>query len=550
MAMTFDPNDFLPTPRNWLSTTIEYEGRGRAEFSQPDGWVEGPTKISFNEQGNSRITMDVEENQAGELFPWDETGNLFPRPTCTSLTVEALDGVFSATDDKGINYDALFPQLIDLFSVSFYPLTSSFQASGAEGAKYWVLPISNFISDVAPVSPPALDYHPLRFYWPPNIPEELSDEEKVLAAVYAKSENHLITFEYTGGTGFVEYLPDLSERGGKLVQGAGTTRITAAMVGEVGPNPTNNDEEVDRWLKPLDLLSLLTLATGSEVSAPWIELRDAAGRLVRRIHRALRRTRYFEGHHLIGEKLLADGGGLPMGAGRLITKAVSESHEFGESYLRVAIMHLTRSMYEHHPMDEQLAYLCRALDSLCKNHGVGKRNLRKELKDLEQEKAVKEIIDHAKKKVGCLARSAKREGDLDSYRIFNRVASRINDAGNVDAHFGDAVTNLLKKRGFPDATIAEHYYEQAGKEKTWSETLSLYRNDVVHDAYLQFSKKEYDPHEILTIINHLHDVLARLILDLLKYDGGYLPKVSPQTSVPFPADWVKPDTPASRLGYE
>jgi hypothetical protein len=319
MAMTFDPNDFLPTPRNWLSTTIEYEGRGRAEFSQPDGWVEGPTKISFDEQGNPHITMDVVENQAGGLLPWDETGNLLTRSTCTSLTVEAPDGVFSATDEKGINYDALFPQIVDLFSVSFYPWTSRFQVSGAERVKYWVLPISNFISDVAPVSPPALDYHPLRFYWPPNIPEDLSDEEKVLAAVYAKSENHLITFEYAGGTGFVEYLPDFSERGGKLVQGVETTLITAAMVGEVGSNPTDNDEGLERWLKPPDMLSLLTLASGSEVSAPWIELRDEAGRLVRRIHRALRPTRYFQGHRLIGEKLLADGGGLLMGAGRLIT---------------------------------------------------------------------------------------------------------------------------------------------------------------------------------------------------------------------------------------
>ena len=72
----------------------------------------------------------------------------------------------------------------------------------------------------------------------------------------------------------------------------------------------------------------------------------------------------------------------------------------------------------------------------------------------------------------------------------------------------------------------------------------------MHDAYLRFSDKEYDPHEILAITNHLHDVLARLILDVLEYDGGYLPRVRPQTSVPFPVDWVKPDTPASRWGYQ
>jgi hypothetical protein len=146
MAMTFDPNDYLPTPRNWLATIIQYEGRGRAEFSQPGGWVEGPTKISFDEQGNPHIRMNVVENQAGELLPRDDTGNLLPQPTCTSLTVESPDGVFSATDEKGIAYDAPFPQVVDLFPVSFYPFTSQFHVSGAEEAKYWVLPISNFIS--------------------------------------------------------------------------------------------------------------------------------------------------------------------------------------------------------------------------------------------------------------------------------------------------------------------------------------------------------------------------------------------------------------------
>jgi hypothetical protein len=91
---------------------------------------------------------------------------------------------------------------------------------------------------------------------------------------------------------------------------------------------------------------------------------------------------------------------------------------------------------------------------------------------------------------------------------------------------------------------------RAGKKRTWSQTLNIYRNDVVHDAYLRFSKGKYDPHEILTIINHLHDVLARLILDFLRYDGGYLPKISRHTSGPLPVDWVKPDTRPSELGYE
>lgn len=539
-------------PRNWLPTSIEYEGRGRAEFSESEGWVEGPSTISFDERGLLRMTMDVKENQAGELFSRDETGRIL-QPTCTSLKIETPDGVVSATNEKGITYRPQSPWTVGRFLVNFYPFPSRFDANGAEKAKYWVLPLSNFISHVPPQAPPALDDHPLRFYWPASIPEELSDDEKEQATAYANNENYLITFEYAGGTGFIENLPDFSERGGELIRGTETSRITAAMVGEVGPNPTDNDDEVEQWLRPLDLLSLLTLATGSEVGAPWIELRDGAGRLVRRIHRSLQETRYFAGHCVIGETPFPAPGAITTGVGHLITKAVSESEEFGESFLRVAIAHLARSTYEHHPMDESLAHLCRALDSLCKKYEVASRNLRKDLNDPEQKKATREIIDQARKKVERLARTAKREGDLDSNRVLTRIASRINSAADDDAYFGDAVTNLLKKRGLPDATIAERYYAtnpRAGRAETWSKALSLYRGDVVHDAYLRFLDGQYDPHEILALINHLHDILARLILGILRYDGRYLPKVSTQTSVPFPVNWVQPDTPASRLGYK
>ena len=40
---------------------------------------------------------------------------------------------------------------------------------------------------------------------------------------------------------------------------------------------------MQEWL-PIDVLPLLSLATGSMVTSPWIELRDEQGGLVRRIH--------------------------------------------------------------------------------------------------------------------------------------------------------------------------------------------------------------------------------------------------------------------------
>jgi hypothetical protein len=45
---------------NWFSNNIKYEGQGRAEFTTPQGFIEGFTKIHFDELGNSTLEMAVD----------------------------------------------------------------------------------------------------------------------------------------------------------------------------------------------------------------------------------------------------------------------------------------------------------------------------------------------------------------------------------------------------------------------------------------------------------------------------------------------------------
>ena len=55
--MPFDPSKFLPSPSDWFSTSMEHEGWGRAEFADPEGSVEGTTRVSIDELGRARIEM-------------------------------------------------------------------------------------------------------------------------------------------------------------------------------------------------------------------------------------------------------------------------------------------------------------------------------------------------------------------------------------------------------------------------------------------------------------------------------------------------------------
>jgi hypothetical protein len=83
----------------------------------------------------------------------------------------------------------------------------------------------------------------------------------------------------------------------------------------------------------------------------------------------------------------------------------------------------------------------------------------------------------------------------------------------------------------------------------WVDIVSHYRTDVIHYGHLRLGPEGEGWREVWTVINHLHDVMARILLQTLGYDGGYHPAVVTGLGVPCEVDWVKSDTPARALGY-
>src|SRR5690606_11370634 len=111
-----------------------------------------------------------------------------------------------------------------------------------------------------------------------NLPEQVAAG----AHAVANSKNRLIVFEFGDDPAFIEALPDYDRRRERLLSRQDPTTITAVMVGTIGNNRIDT-ESILEWL-PVDLLPVLGLASGSEVAAPWVEIRDAEGNLVRRLH--------------------------------------------------------------------------------------------------------------------------------------------------------------------------------------------------------------------------------------------------------------------------
>jgi hypothetical protein len=484
---------------------------------------------------------------------------------CTKLEVRTTQGDFSTQDvsghGRGFDFDGIGDGVEFL---TFDVFVSRFEAEECGPPRYWVLPLTNFVADWRRPWATDFDRHPLRIFPTPEVPDEITHdphgpdhdklwERAVLALHAANSRNHLIAFEFGGAPGFIERLPVYEDRTEDLLASKERVLSTAVMVGEVGTNSSScgTPAELERWLCPDDLLMLLTLATGTEVGATWIELRDERGRLVRRFHRQLREARFSRGYRIIDQLPFEGGQSRATGTGHLVTRA-TKSKEFGQSPMRIAILHLVRSKYRDQSLDESLAHLFRGLDGLCEHYGLARQDDLTKSLNADQTKAIKEARAEAFRKVRALKETADAAGDRGAFAALQAIEGKVSNIANTDRKFGLALADLLDRFGMPDAAILDADYREnprADRMERWTDALSRYRTDVIHHGYLRLGPAGEGWREAWAVINHLHDIMARILLQALEYDGGYQPTVVPGHTVPYPVDWVKPDTPAGKLGY-
>jgi hypothetical protein len=574
--MTRDLEEFLPTASSWFSPTLEYMGRCKAEFSAPQGSVEGPATVRVDEAGDVSVQMFPERESlrterpfqlglmrffGGENFVQELGGGVsrldpFAQNSCTRLEVTTPHGTFRTED---IPYYGTYSVMDtgEVTEANFAVGLSAFDADDGGDPEHWVLPLTNFLSECRQAHP-ELNSHPLRVFPTPEVPDEVTtvlldqDEEKrrqdeeraVLSLYFANSKNKLIVFEFGGGLGFVERLPDYAESEELLVEGKEKSKTTAVMVGPAGGGSVERFEQMRDWF-PFDVLSLLTLATGTEVGCPWVEIRDGQGRLVRRFHGGLGVRPFQKGRRLIEELPMPDRSGVKA-TGHLIECACSRSKELGQTFLRAAIVHLVRARHEDQTLDDSMSHIARGFETLCKRYHTNEQVLSRSLA-VALRKDVKDVLDDAARQIKDLKKAA-GVTDPGELAALDRIASRARSADEKDKGFGVAVVDLIKKFWLADAQILEDHYR--GRTMGWGAILAHYRGDVTHHGYLDILEAGHDWEEIAAVRNHLHDVLARVILKILEFDGGYSPGVITQRVVPLTVDWVKPHFTAQALGYE
>ena len=316
----------------------------------------------------------------------------------------------------------------------------------------------------------------------------------------------------------------------------------AIMVGELGCCSIKEDD-LKNWF-PFDFLGLLGLATGSEVSAQCIEFRDAHGGLVRRIHPGFKTPCYSKGHVAIDE--LHNNG-----IGRLLnsfqnSQVYSECSD--ESYFTAVLENLIRGGLNNLTSEDKLSCIFRGLDCLCEKYNFKTKDLRKDLNQ-DVKINVMKAIKTAARDLSTLEKEERRTNE-EQAKIIQKILGKISQCPFYDNSYGRAVIDLMHKFDLKDAEIIEAFYETNPRwdNRKWINVLPYYRGKTMHSGYFEFGENEHFRKDIPRFHRHLRDILLRIVLKMINYEGTYRPNVKQKMTI-CRTDWVNSGTSASELGY-
>lgn len=506
---------------DWLNETVEYRGQARAAFVQPDVVAVGDGVARFDRYGHCTIEFAIAETETPGT-PSEDSGAVgfdAVELQCESFRIDTPEGTFSA---GGRILAVGFP--MQGSTMTIIPIVSEFRVRDeASPAAYWVLPLLNLVSG-ARQGGHGLESHPLH-----------SDATQRRQLPRWMPQGTMIRFEYEDRSAFIERLPDYHDRVGRLKDGADSALVTCIMVGETADQPVTS-ECIRDWL-PADLLLVLSLACGTEVGAPWVETRAHEGQLVSRVHLSLVSPKFKKGHPAIYEEAW-------VGTGDLLT-AASRSGMLGDSHFRAVLKYAIRANSHELSPGECYRNLFLAFEGLAERAGA--RKILQPSPKCDRELA--KFLTPFARAVELLAFDSACCTEED-VALLPRIAGRIANASRIQPSFGEYAVKLMESAGLNDVRVMDEHYSRTpgpGGAKQWARVISKHRATVMHLGFFDFGELE-ELHEIVATMNHLRDVLLRLLLIELGYDGEYYSPVSPMVNHRT-LDWITEDTKVEELGY-
>ena len=525
--MRFNPKAFIPKENRWFSPKVEYSGQAVATFPRTGSSLTGFAKFKYSELGVATVQFSPNRSSAGS------TVLLRPHEPVT-VEISTDEYTFSVED------------AIYLGGGNWRAYRGQYSVNGAGSAKYWVLPLINLISGFEQIED-HLDNHPLRIF-PKNvvIPDCLPAAQRETATDFANSKNYLIVFYFRNHLGFIEPVADYEKKKAKLESGE-KHALTALMIGEIPADRVAkqiNFDQVHKWLPRKQLLSLLGISTGFEVSNSWIEFRDEHGNLVKRLHAQFGLPEFSQGHAALWEEYH------PGSTGKLLS-LVRVSSPRKNAIINNALEYILKgAKVSRPPLEDRYRNVCIAANMLYDAFGYGQVKLIDQLPD----KASIRIRNSKERLLKTIQSVEKHKSkkDPDVSEALTIIIDRISKEHLFeDNHFGRALKRLISSRkfNFPDANIlASHTLKtSSARRKVWLDAIYQFRNLVMHQGYFDFPSKQ-DRSEVLSATQHMLDICLRVVFKELGYDGMYMPSVMGASGTK-PLDWVSGESTPTDLGY-
>jgi hypothetical protein len=521
----------------WFSTEITYSGEVVLEYSEPNGVASGSGVVEFYESRDSNIKVAVEE-----LGPDDarlglmglamnskrtESKNVVqhvfsgPPRRASKIAIETPRGNFVAREGilwLGEDEESHLEQ--------FSFLRGVFTSTSSDLAKYWVIPLTNYIAEFSE-SGRSLEAHPLRFYVPSS----------------SRSQLHasVIGFSFASLPGFVQPLPDYKVRVKNLKDAVLPQVITAVMIGEIpAALQTANPHELRSFI-PVEYLDLLSLTCGVDVGAPWLEVRDDAGNLLYRFHDDLRAAPFtHQSHRPIRDDINT-------GTGLLLTEAPTSPY-WREPQLNTILGYLIRSAATTR-IEDRFLDLSRAVEGLARLNRLVPKPLLEQLTSTWKAE-VKNAITLFTGTIRKLSQRAVKDGEQDQHLLLRQIESRSTNLAGKSNSLGEMLIGLCNHYGVLDVNIVETEFASHPRPGalTWTGLLSRYRNTAAHGSYFELHASADEVEYVFRVSNHLFDMLIRIVLKMMNYTGTY----NPPSSIIWSdnkLDWVTLATPARVFNY-
>ncbi len=504
-----------------LVTEATYSGPCSVNLEKPDGRVGGSATIQIHQHERSKAEVSIEEFDAPPEYgdslmgflnasvpKKHETGTVIEigatanERRIVSLEMQTDEGTFTATSGLMATPFWMGFEEQPKLSLTFGDL--AFTPHNAKPAKFWFLPLQgrfhkHYMGRFTPAHPMAL------------------------------GERNIITFSADGLHCGLQ-LFDANQKPFHPI-----VAYDAIAFGEFHGRPANVEETWDSI--PRTFLEALSFAIGADVVAPWLEVRAEDGSLVKRFYTHLGRKSSEDGFAAfcnVNEFSPNSGIGAFLQAFFTLPESKREALIAPLNLMRSGAPGLSN-------IEDSITDLVKALDNICKEHGLTTQDLGARLEPDNQARLeiLQTITRNELRKIIGENRTAARHGQVDALNV---ILSRSANVTSQSRDFGLAVRDLLKILDLHDAEVLDAHYASLNRPGSWAALLSAVRGEVVHRGILRIKDRQ-SLRSWFEFSRHLHDLCKRIILREARYTGMYYASTNPWVNN-YAVDRV---TPASKV---